>query len=391
MATRSKESSELFIQSLQQEIAELKDRIHEMEIKGSKSLEKLTPHSQISREELIRDIIQFRTIFQSSENPIVIYDQEARIVLANDCAVMNLKTTQEEILGKPLKHFLPETHDRTVKRINEVLQSEKVMHFEDEIDLPDGTHWFWSAMEPVYLSGDDQKFVQAISYDITERKITELALKQAEARYRTLFTNMSQGVIYRDSEGNVTDCNPAALRMLGLSKSQLIGITPRNPAWKVINEKGQLLADKDLPSARVIETGKPVQDITLGVFNPKIKDWVWLNVSAIPLLRNGKKILPEVFITLHDITNLKRTQRALEDSERRLLEISNQLPGAIYQFRADQSGNYSILFISEGATKLFNKSPEEVYDLQVLLNTIHPDDLENYMLSIRYSQEHMSP
>ena len=60
--------------------------------------------------------------------------------------------------------------------------------------------------------------------DITERKRSEEALKQAEEKYRTIFENAVEGIYQTTPDGRYISANPALARMLGFdSPEELIG------------------------------------------------------------------------------------------------------------------------------------------------------------------------
>ena len=55
-----------------------------------------------------------------------------------------------------------------------------------------------------------------INRNITARIQAEVALVASETRYADLFATMAQGVVYQATDGQITTCNPAAERILGL-------------------------------------------------------------------------------------------------------------------------------------------------------------------------------
>jgi PAS domain S-box-containing protein len=75
----------------------------------------------------------------------------------------------------------------------------------------------------------------AIVRDITpqvraerDRQAAEQALRQSEARYRSLFDNAPEGMVLISQDGPYLDVNPSACRMLGYARDDLIGKTGRD-------------------------------------------------------------------------------------------------------------------------------------------------------------------
>ena len=60
------------------------------------------------------------------------------------------------------------------------------------------------------------------------------------------------------------------------------------------------------------------------------------------------------------ITERKRTEEALRQSEEKYREIANSVPGMVYQFVLHQDGSFSIPFISNQVYEYSGYKPEEV-------------------------------
>ena len=129
--------------------------------------------------------------------------------------------------------------------------------------------------------------------------------KRFEYRYKVMFENMAQGAFFQQADGSLVDVNPAALAMFGLTRDEYLNRTSYNRQWQVIKEDGSRLPPEDYPSIVALRTGQPVHNFVLGVFIPKKKSYIWININAIPLF--GKDENPEqVFVTLDDISEQKR-------------------------------------------------------------------------------------
>ncbi|MBN1486764.1 MAG: PAS domain-containing protein [Anaerolineae bacterium] len=151
----------------------------------------------------------------------------------------------------------------------------------------------------------------------------EAALREQEQRYRILFENMAQGVFYQNADRELIDANTTALELLGLTQEEFLNRTSEAPEWDIIDENGEKLPADQQPSIYALKSGQPVKDRTLGVYNPQKEDYVWMNVNAIPLYKPGEKLPYQVLVTLHDITEVKRTYEALEQAEREKALILN--------------------------------------------------------------------
>ena len=150
-----------------------------------------------------------------------------------------------------------------------------------------------------------------IFHDITERKHLEDDLRQREEKYSQLFNNMVQGVFYQQANGEFIDVNAAALSMFGMTRDEFLGKTSLSYDWKALDEHGFDLPGHDHPSMIALSTGKVVLNKVVGVFNHLKNDYAWVSVNAIPQFRPGDKKPYQAFVTLHDITELKRAEEQI--------------------------------------------------------------------------------
>jgi PAS domain S-box-containing protein len=86
-----------------------------------------------------------------------------------------------------------------------------------------------------------------------------------------------------------------------------------------------------------------------------------------------------------DITEKKRAENALVESERRLSTLTNNLPGMVYRCRADQS--FTMSFASQGSMRLLGYEPHELLDLgpNAYQRIVHPQDRQNMLKLVRES------
>ncbi len=202
----------------------------------------------------------------------------------------------------------------------------------------------------------EEPYLISIASDITERKQAEDALEESETRFRSLFETMAQGVIYQLADGKIISANPAAQRILGLSIDQILGRTSTDPRWKSIYENGTDFPGEEHPSMVALRTGKAVENVVMGVFNPKINEHKWILVSAIPEFREGETIPYRVYTTFSDITEQKKAEKALQESEERYRLIFENSKDAILLTSLDGG----ILAANPEACRMFGRSEEDI-------------------------------
>lgn len=190
-----------------------------------------------------------------------------------------------------------------------------------------------------------------------------------QENYRMLFETMTQGVVYQNRHGEVIAANPAAQRMLGLTLEQMQGRAPSNPRWKIIHEDGSDIPMENHPSTIALRTGKPIEQVVVGVFHPQEERYQWLNVNAIPQFKNGATSPYQVYTIFEDITERKEVKEKLQQSERRFRALIEHGSDAIMLF--DRAGR--ILYTSSSITRIIGYEIEELLG-RVSLELFYPDN-----------------
>jgi two-component system, sensor histidine kinase and response regulator len=89
------------------------------------------------------------------------------------------------------------------------------------------------------------------------------------------------------------------------------GWTSLDPEWRAVRQDKSEFPGDEHPAMVALRTGQEVQGAIMGVFNPKVEDFVWIKVNAMPELKPGQEKPFRVFTTFDDITELKRKEDEL--------------------------------------------------------------------------------
>ncbi len=204
----------------------------------------------------------------------------------------------------------------------------------------------WVQDAAVVIRDEDQTpiLLQGVMLDITERKHTEVALRQSEERFSSLIRNLSVGVTLHNAQGEVLLCNPKAWQLLGLSEGELLGITCLPSEWKIIYEDGSPFPYSAHPVPQAIVTRQAVKNVLMGIYRPGVnreeRELIWILVNAEPQL-TAEGTVENVICTFSDITILKQVQEDLRTSEQLYRTIAHNFPnGTIFLF--DQNLRYLV-------------------------------------------------
>ncbi len=164
---------------------------------------------------------------------------------------------------------------------------------------------------------DGEFSILVIARDITDKKNRERKMREAEYRFQTLIESLEVGVIVQDSNAKILISNPAAERLLGLTRDQLKGKSSFDKDWNLIQEDGSDFPGEAHPVKICMKTKRPVTDVVMGVYRPKQQDRVWLLVNAKPEFGDNEE-LTQVICTFQDITARKQNDEILKEKEERL-------------------------------------------------------------------------
>ncbi|MGS0753832.1 sensor domain-containing diguanylate cyclase [Roseateles sp. GG27B] len=207
-----------------------------------------------------------------------------------------------------LRCILPADRPAHQASLQAAIQGQRGWEHEFQICTPSGQlKWVHSKATPKSAGNGDLIWTGVLT-DVSPRRAADAALKASEATYRTLFETVPQGVIYHEPGGRITQANPAAARILGLSMAQLLGRAISDPRWHTIHEDGSAFPADQYPATLALKTGQPVRNVVMGLLTPG-RDCVWILVSAMPLFKDGQ--LSEVYASFEDITERVRLEQQL--------------------------------------------------------------------------------
>ncbi len=185
------------------ELHELRDRVAELE-KDKAEHTRAKVALQESEGEL-------RTLFAAMMDVVLVLDAEGRYVKIAPTNSLNLYKPQEELLGKKVHEVLPqEDADKILQQIKLVLENRQTINFEYALKIESREVWFDGKISPL-----TENTVFWIAHDITERKKTEAALRESDARFRSYIETAPLAIFVADRQGRLRDFNSAAKDLFG--------------------------------------------------------------------------------------------------------------------------------------------------------------------------------
>ena len=154
---------------------------------------------------------------------IAMFDREMRYLAASQRFRDEFSLGDQELVGRSHYDVFPEIpeHWRQVHR--RCLAGAVERHPGELFLRPDGTaQWTRWDIQPWHRADGQIGGIVLFTEDITGQKKSEEALRASEANYRTLFESASDGITVTDAQLRYVDANPAACRMFGYTREELL-------------------------------------------------------------------------------------------------------------------------------------------------------------------------
>jgi PAS domain S-box-containing protein len=207
-------------------------------------------------------------------------------------------------------------------------------------------------------------------FDITERKLTENALRKSEQMLLTILEHFPGVVFWKDRQSTYLGCNKAFAIGAGLnSPSEIIGKTDFDLPWSE-TEAASYLNDDFL----VMENRKTKIHIveTQHQADGKV---IWFDTSKIPLREPSGEVIGVIGVS-NDITDRKLAEDALKESEEKYRTIANFTDD--WEYWLDPNENF--VYCSPSCERITGYNATEFIQKPTLLALIiHPDDLRIYL------------
>ena len=290
-------------------------------IDANENPSKTKSYSKICRgflEELGLTSQQFKTLFDNLPQGVavykIIYNQKGKpvdfIPLENNRMYHKLQFFGREQLGQRATEFNPRIKDDPIDWIGvygKVATTGIPEYFETYCESEE--KWY-----QIYIYSPKKTFSVSVFMDITDQKkraMQELEehkkfvqqLSFSEKKYRRLYETTQDGIMARDVDGNMIDCNVAYAKMLGYSKKELKNLAIQELLPEKWHEEREKIVNKVLQTGRSIVFEREYVRKDGSIFPASVRTW---------RLTDGKGNVVGVWSIVRDITEQKERQKNLQ-------------------------------------------------------------------------------
>ncbi|MBN2593967.1 MAG: PAS domain S-box protein, partial [Sedimentisphaerales bacterium] len=323
----------------------------ENELFGFRGIDRDITGRKKAEESLRESEERFRKVFEEGPIGMVLTSRDMKFFRANPAFCKMLGYTTGEMSGKT---FLDVTHPahRNADRENvEKMWRGEIQHYMTEKRyLAKNGDIRWGSLSTSLIRGQDGEPLYALAMveDVTERKRAEEALQASEARYADLYENAPDMYVSVDAEtAHILSCNRTLAQTTGYDKEEIIG----KPIFEMYHP--DCTEEVRATFQQFVATGE-VRDKELQL---RCKDGrkieVSLNVSAV---RDASGKILYSRSSWRDITERKRAEEALRESEEKFRSLADQSPNMIF---INKKGK--IVYANKRSEEVMGYKREELY------------------------------
>jgi len=242
---------------------------------------------------------------------------------ANLTAARQLQVERTRLIDSHFTHFMfPDDRKAFRRHLSLVLEGEERQAIELRLKIRDGAELFALLESACYRDITGIKLCRTAFTDITWRRRTEVALKESEEFYRSIFQNNHVMMLLIDpATGDIVDANPAACAFYGSSCEELRS--------RKITDINTLPDEQVFAEMQLAKEGRRRQfscrhRLPRGEGRFEVRD---VEVFSSPMRFQGREMLYSI---INDISARKEAERSLQRAKEELQIILDSVPAMIF-------------------------------------------------------------
>jgi diguanylate cyclase (GGDEF)-like protein/PAS domain S-box-containing protein len=328
------------------------------------------PVGEVETDELVRTLDalrdseeRYRELFENANDMVYTHDLAGRLTTFNRAAERLTGYTREEAMRMSVDDLvdpgdLPLLRSMLTRKLN----GEVPTAYELVMSAKDGRRVSVEVSTRLIVHDGKPLGVQGIARDITERKRAEELSRQSEERFRLLVEHSSDGIYLVGPDGVVGHATRPVTRILGHAFEDLVG-----------RHVLDLLHPDDRDHAAWFFAdmlGKPGVAVNTS-YRCLHKDGEFRYLEAVGVSRLNEPDVGAVVINFRDVTERKRTEQALAESEERFRAVFESALVGIA--RVDLGGR--LVEANRALQEMFGLVQDELRG-RVLHDFMHPDEAD---------------
>jgi diguanylate cyclase (GGDEF)-like protein/PAS domain S-box-containing protein len=303
---------------------------------------------------------QYRLLFERNLAGAYRNTIDGRMLDCNDAIAQMLGwPSREEFLRENARDLYVEPAERD-RFIDQVRLHRSISGIEVRLRRRDGKPVWLLESVSLRQAANGEEVLEGTVVDITDRKLAENALRESEARYRTLIERMREGVAQKDPAGILQFVNAGFCEMTGYSREELIG---RDAAFLLADA-----ADAEFARSKLQLRQRGISDQYTVRLRRRDGTVRWAEISGAPIFDAEGAVIGSIGV-YNDVTVRREAEQTLRDSEERYRVMADNSTDLIA--RSDATGH--LLYASPAIETILGFAPAEVIGKSVLAFIV-PED-----------------
>jgi PAS domain S-box-containing protein len=302
----------------------------------------LQPSPDATLAPITENIPLYKSMLDDQTEFICRFKTDGTLTYVNKAYCLYFGKEKEQLIGESFLPVIPEEDLLYIKnQYATITPNNAIVRNEHRVIMPDGeVRWHQWTDKALFNSQGEVTEMLGIGRDITDQKKAELALKQSEERYKTLFEAAFEGIAVHD-QGIILEVNQASLAALQYTPEDVIG---KHLLSFVVPELQE--------EVKIRINNKPEEPYETVLVK---KDGTYLPVEILSKKHHykGKEVRVAAF---RDISQRKLYEKEIHTQKSLFNTILNKLPIDI--FIKDREGRY--VFINQHMSQSLDMLPVEV-------------------------------
>ena len=272
------------------------------------------------KEEFSNIDLLFGQLWEISVDGMRLIDEDGNILLVNDSFCKIFQMEKEQLLGKPFSIVYDEDEQEdALKTFQSDIRNNKIKTlFERENTLWNGRKAWFEFSNSFLTLPDENRITLSIIKEISERKKSEIELRESESKFKMLFNNANDAVFVTQlsqekSYGDFIEVNEVACTRLGYTKEEFLQLSPS----AIVSQKN--IFDFNLNMERLLKEGHVIYDL---IHKAKDKKLIPVEINSHLFFYNE---MPTVLSIARDITERKQAEEKLKRTSKLLRELATHL------------------------------------------------------------------
>jgi PAS domain S-box-containing protein len=312
---------------------------------------------------------RYRQLVEQSPEAIMIHTDGIIVFATEPFAKMMRVPSAESLIGKSALEFIhPNFRNAIAERLSQLREGKQLLPMiEQQMVRADGSVIHVESI-PRPLEYNGKFSIEVILHDITDRKHIEEAMRESQAKWRSLVENVPDIIATIDADGGILFIN----RLFpGHGRQQVLGAS-------ICNFTPEAYRDEVRDAVRhVFKTGQSAhyQMAEQGATG----EFTWYSGRVGPI-KSGDEIVAATLI-LTDITEQKRAEQSLRESETRFRQMAENIEEVFWM--TDHPASHGMIYVSPAYEKIWGRTCASLYEKSAsLMDAVHEDDRERVEAAI---------